>query len=127
MPIQLRPKHPLLMKKASQRNVVARRIRRLTEEDMRALGNWSDVEGVGQRASLNSIDLDDEEIFEPKKGEFECLATLYVTLSWPDSPEFEETFVATIRGTIADDVKIGSIQIDTSSLTGEPEGARNNG
>jgi hypothetical protein len=113
------PLHPLIMKDPKRRNLVAKRIKSLGPGELAELGNWSDVENLGQGAQLDSIDLDEEEIFEPRKGFFECLATLYVTLLWPENIEFRETFGATLRGSINRGVKIAEIKIDTSSFTGE--------
>lgn len=115
------PLHPLIMTDVKRRNRVAKRIKSLAQEEIEGFGNWSDVESLGRGARLDSIDLDDEEIFEPKKGVFECLATLYVTLLWPEEIEFNETFGATFRGTINGQVAVDEVKIDTSAFTGEDQ------
>jgi hypothetical protein len=113
------PVHPLMMKNSKRRHRVARQIKSLVQDDLEAFGNWNDVEVLGQGARLESVDLDEEEIFETRRGVFECLATLYVSLIWPEELEFLETFAATIRGKLNGQVAIDEIKIDTTSFTGE--------
>jgi hypothetical protein len=118
--VQAEPKHPLLMKSTQARELVARRIRELNEVQLRNVGNWTDLEMLGDAARLNSVDVDDEEIFQPSPQQFECLATLNVTLSGPNNNEFEETFSATVRGIVDEkSAKIERVQIDTDSFSGE--------
>jgi hypothetical protein len=83
------------------------------------IGNWADVEALGPPARLNSIDVDDDEIFEIAPERFECLATLYVTLVSEDV-RFEETLLATFHGSITEQtVRVESAKIDTEALVGE--------
>jgi hypothetical protein len=112
-------KHPLLMQDKQRRERVAKYVRELSQEQLRQFGNWKDVEELGSSAQLNSIDVDDEEVFETTPEKFECLATLYVTLT-AEQMFFEETLLATVRGSINEPaVGIESVQIDTKALSGE--------
>jgi hypothetical protein len=117
--LMVQPKHPLLMQEKQKRERVAQCVRDLDEGRLEKLGNWKDVVALGSSASLNSIDVDDDEIFEIAPGKFECLGTLYVTLRSEDT-QFEETLLATFRGSTNEKtVRIESVQIDTEVLAGE--------
>jgi hypothetical protein len=108
------------MKSQQQRELVAKRVRELDEHQLREIGNWIDLEMLGGAVHLNLIDVDDDEIFQTSPEEFECLATLYITLTPPEDKSFEETFLATVRGAIdGQTATIDSVQIDTGPFAGE--------
>jgi hypothetical protein len=107
------------MSDKERRKRVATCVGSLDQRRLQEIGNWVDVEALGPPAQLNSIDIDDDEIFEIAPERFECLATLYVTLVSEDV-HFEETLLATFRGSITDQaVSVESAEIDAEALAGE--------
>lgn len=90
----------------------------LTEQELDALGAWQDLLDLSSRTIFEAIDGDPASVVIDANGNFEAIASVYVTLVY-GSAEDEETmsdeYVATIGGIVRPQgAEITRAKIDTS-------------
>lgn len=96
------------------------RINRLTDDDLDGLGAWQTLADLSSRTQFEGIDCDPDSVVVDSEGNFEALASVYITLVYGPSRDEEslsDEYLATINGILTvDDVEISAASVDTSSF-----------
>lgn len=92
----------------------------LTEQELDALGAWQDLLDLSSRTIFEAIDGDPASVVVDADGNFEAIASVYVTLVYGSSRDEEtmsDEYVATIGGTVGSEgAEITRAEVDTSSF-----------
>lgn len=96
------------------------RVNALTQVDLQDLHAWDELRDLSSRTELEAIDTGWGNVVLDNDGNFEAVADVYVTLNYDssvDEDSLSDSYLATIRGVVADGiVRIDSISIDVSSF-----------
>lgn len=93
-------------------------INQLTVEDLDPLGAWQPLADLSSRTQFEAVDGDPASVVIDAAGNFEAIASIYVTLVYGSSNDEEsmsDEYLATIEGKIAPEgVEITTATVDTS-------------
>ncbi len=95
-------------------------INAMTEDDLNRLDAWQGLSDLSSSTIFEAIDADPESVVIDSAGNFEAIASVYVTLVYGSSKDQEtmsDEYLATLGGVYTDDGAIVSkVDVDTSSF-----------
>lgn len=99
---------------------IVEHINALTEQDLQRLGAWSDLTDLSSGTIFAAIDADPDSVVIDREGQFEAMASVYVTLvygSGDDQDSMSDEYPVTLTGRLSDDsAEIATAVTDTSSF-----------
>ena len=95
-------------------------INRLDQDDLNRFHAWDDLADLSSGTIFEAIDGDPDSVVLDTDGNFEAVASIYVTLVYgfgTDQDTMSDEYLASINGRLTDDgPEIDVISVDTSSF-----------
>jgi hypothetical protein len=96
-------------------------VSKLEFDDLEKFGAWHSLDSLSSQTVFEGVEVHPDGVFDAGKGNFEAVATAYVTLQYGGKREhtaMSDSYPAKISGTIDSkgNVQIKSVTVDTSSF-----------